>query len=122
HFQIPVGPMLGVLPGRGLGPIRFGATLETIERHMEAPCTEKSETLCRYKAHALDFHLKDGVLERVVVHGDERPFNTLTSDTYGIFNGLLHGGARLGMYRHVVHQEFGAPIRTEEVSAGTSNT
>ena len=39
----PVGPRQMVVPGRGITAIRFGATVETIERHMQAPCDVKTE-------------------------------------------------------------------------------
>ncbi len=112
YFQLPSGPVLAVLPGRGLGPIRFGATVATIERHMEMPCDAKTETLCRYRERAVDFHLADGVLRRVEVQGDERPYGD-KEQTYGVFNGLLLGGAQLGMYRNIVIEEFGEPDKTE---------
>jgi len=34
-----MGIALPILPGQGIGPIRFGATKQTIERLMGAPVT-----------------------------------------------------------------------------------
>lgn len=114
-FQIPIGPTLGILPGQGLGPIRFGATTQTIERLMEAPCTEKSEDSCRYLSQAVDFKLKDGVLVEIYVHGDERAFSDRPDDTYGVFNGRFVQGPALGMYSKFVIEALGEPSRIEKV-------
>ncbi len=114
-FSIPVGPKLGVFPGQGIGPIRFGATLRTIERLMEAPCSEKTQTLCRYAAHAVDFHLEDGVLVKIQIQGDERPFGDSPEHTYGIFNGRFPQGAELGMYPKYIASTLGEPERKEQV-------
>lgn len=123
-YRVPVGPVLAVLPGEGVGPIRFGATLKTIERLMEAPCTEKTETdstvLCRYQAHAVDYTLRDGVLTEIHVHGTEREFTPGkgldVGNTYGVFNGGFVNGARFGMYPKFVR--LGQPLRTETVKPG----
>lgn len=120
-FNIPVGPKLGVFPGQGVGPVRFGATIETIERLMEAPCTEKSASICRYAAHAIDFHLKDGVLVKIQIQGDERQFDDNPEHTYGIFNGQFPQGAALGMYPQYVINMLGEPLRKEKV-AGSAKT
>lgn len=116
-FQIPVGPTLGIYRGQGLGPIRFGATLKTIERLMEAPCTEKTEDSCRYLGQAVDFKLKDGVLEEIHVHGDERAFSERPDDTYGVFNGRFVEGPALGMYTQFVIESLGEPSRVQKIEA-----
>lgn len=123
-YRIPVGPPLAILPGEGVGPIRFGATLKTIERLMEEPCTEKIEdgsTLhCRYQAHAVDFKLQDGVLNQIHVHGPEREFHPgkglEVENVYGIFNGGFANGFRLGMYPKFAN--MGEPLRKETVPPG----
>lgn len=109
-YNIPVGPGFAVEPGMGIGPIRFGATVETIERLMEAKCTVKSQSLCRYSIQAADFHLADGVLVKIHLQGDERVFDPGKPEhTYGIFNGELPGGVQLGMYEHYVREVLGEP-------------
>ncbi len=121
-FSVPVGPRLGIFPGRGVGPIRFGASLSTVERLMDSPCSEKTETLCRYAAHAVDFHFADGKLTKIHIQGDDRSFRTATADspdnTYGIFNGRFPQGAGLGMYSSYVISMLGEPARKETVEAG----
>src|SRR5262245_18834978 len=37
-WPMPSGLRLAILAGKGVGPIRFGATVATIERLMDLPC------------------------------------------------------------------------------------
>lgn len=113
-FHIPVGPRLGIIPGKGLGPLRFGATVDTVERLLEVKCSVKTATECRILSHAVDFTFKDGVVEEMRVHGEERRFNDDTQDTYGIFNGRFLKGASLGMYIQFVQESLGQPKRVEK--------
>jgi hypothetical protein len=113
-FHIPVGPRLGIVPGKGLGPVRFGATPETVERLLEGKCSIKTPTECRILSHAVDFTFKDGVVEEMRVHGEERPFMDSSTDTYGIFNGRFLKGAQLGMYAQFVQETLGEPKRVEK--------
>ena len=57
-----------MLAGQGVGPIRIGATVATIQRHMALPCEVKDDKVCRYIARGVEFELKNGVTERVRVH------------------------------------------------------
>jgi hypothetical protein len=116
-YQVPLEPVLGIFRGQGVGAIRFGATVETIERLMSAKCTVKTADVCNFAAHAIDFYLKDGVLAEVRIHGDERAFSDKPGDTYGVFNGRFPGGAALGMYPQFVTESLGEPSRVEKVTA-----
>lgn len=120
--RLRVPPPLSVIPGEGLGPVRFGATLATIERLLNAPCTEKipandtQNLVCRYRAHAVEFHIKDGAVHKMHAHGSERSFGEAVNanrDTYGIFNGMVAPGIALGMYKKVVSKELGPAQRVE---------
>lgn len=106
-FNVPVGPVFAIEPGVGIGPIRFGATASTIERLMGLPCAEKSETLCRYPIHAVEFELENGALSRIHIHGHERPATQDRQHPFGIFNGKLLNGVQLGMYREYVESVMG---------------
>jgi hypothetical protein len=123
RVRVPVGPAFAVYPGKGIGPIRIGATRSTIERHMEAPCEQASETLCRYAVRGVEFHLKDGVVERVHLHRQERPTGEKGADgkpaTYGVFNGAIPPDLRFGMVPSAVQEHLKEPKRIEKVEQQT---
>jgi hypothetical protein len=113
-WHVPVGITLLIEPGKGLGPIRFGARLETIERLMAEPCEQKRQDsehvlVCRYSAQAVEFFLSDGALSSVHVHRLGRPFGTEPKPDFGIFNGRFEGGAALGMLMSGVQELLGKP-------------
>jgi hypothetical protein len=113
-WPVPIGPRLAVLAGQGLGPIRFGATVKTIERLMEAPCDFQTADLCRYYKQAIDFELKDGVLARIHVHRFDRPAGndaTGKSRVYGAFNGGIPPDLRFGMLPWAIQEHLGKPLR-----------
>lgn len=123
-FRVPVGPTLTILPGEGLGPIRFGANLNTVQRLMEANCTELTEKgdtqTCRYQPNAVDFVLRDNSLVEIHIHGMEREFmpgkGLEVENIYGIFRGAFVNKAQLGMYPQYASQ--GEPLRVEKVEPG----
>src|SRR5688572_26228170 len=65
--RMPVGPKQVVVPGQGITAMRFGATVETLERHMQAPCDVKTESRCLYIKQAIEFSLDKGVMVRAKV-------------------------------------------------------
>lgn len=109
----PSGFALAILRGQGLGPIRFGATRETVERHMAAPCDEATESRCRYVARAVDFELEGGVVVAMVVHRAGRPAGG--GRYFGHFNGRFVEGARMLMTPAAVQRELGLPMRVERL-------
>jgi len=108
-----------VVPGKGITAMRFGATVETIERHMQAPCDVKTETRCLYIEQAIDFTLDKGVLVRAKVYRRDRPVPGVPDRTFGTFHGGMAPAIVMGLHRHIVHEEFGAPDRSEAVDAPT---
>jgi hypothetical protein len=119
-FQVPIGPRLAILAGEGIGPIRFGATVATIERLMEAPCEMKTPDRCRYIRQAVEFELKDGVVNRIVIHRHERPAGPDAQGTpqfYGFFNGGIPPYLGLGMIPSAIQKELGPPVSVEKVTA-----
>jgi len=113
-WHVPVGITLLIQPGKGLGPIRFGARLETIERLIGEPCEQKRQDspqllVCRYSAQAVEFVLTDGALSSVHVHRLGRPFGTEPKPDFGIFNGRFEGGASMGMLMSGVQELLGKP-------------
>lgn len=119
--QMPEGPLLAIQAGQGVGPIRIGATVATIERLMAAPCEVKTESVCRYIRRAVEFNLdKNGVTERIVVHRHERPAGPDAKGEpreYGFFNGNIPPGAALGMVPKAVLELIGPPLRSERVTS-----
>lgn len=122
-IPIAVGPALLILPGQGLGPIRIGATVATIERLMAAPCEEKDEKVCRYPARAVEFLLDEkGVAYEMRVHRGERVAGK-GPRVYGIFNGRSQEGLAPLMLQSAVREMLGPPLKVEPVKdGGTSNT
>jgi len=123
-LQLPVGPRLAILAGTGVGPIRFGATVATIERLMEAPCEIKTPDKCRYITRAIEFELKDGVVERMVIHRKDRPAGPDAQgkpQTYGFFNGGIPPYLGFGMVPAALQKELGPPISSEKIATPNDN-
>lgn len=118
--QLPEGPRLAIQAGQGVGPIRIGATVATIERLMEAPCEVKTQSVCRYIRRAVEFDLdKNGITERIVVHRHDRPAGPDAKgepQVYGFFNGAIPPGVGLGMVPKAVLQILGPPQSSERVT------
>lgn len=120
----PVGPVLAIAAGKGVGPIRLGATVATIERLMDAPCEVQTADVCRYVVRAVEFDLKDGVTDRIVVHRHDRPAGTNAAgqtEVYGFFNGAIPPGVGLGMTPSAVLEALGKPTSTEAVTTANVN-
>lgn len=124
RIPLPTGPRLAILPGKGVGPIRLGATRATIERHMDRPCDVATETLCRYIGRAVDFHLTRGLVDKVVVHRRDRPAgkDKAGEDTvFGIFNGGLPPDFEVMMKQQVIMDHLGPSLRQEKVTEDNPN-
>lgn len=119
-WHIPVGPKLAISPGKGFGPIRFGARLDTIERLIGEPCEEKTEDAgkqtCRYSAQAVDFVLENGVVTEMRAHRLGRPFKSTPKPDYGIFNGSFENGLAFGMVPAAARELVGAPKNVRAVT------
>jgi hypothetical protein len=117
---LPEGPSLAIQAGQGVGPIRIGATVATIERLMEAPCEVKTESVCRYIRRAVEFDLdKNGFTERITVHRRDRPAGPDARGeprVYGFFNGGIPPGVGLGMIPAAVLKILGPPQSSERVT------
>lgn len=119
-WRIPVGPNLPIMPGKGVGPIRFGARLDTIERLIGEPCEERREeaggaVVCRYSAHATELVLRGGVLSEIRAHRMGRPFKPEPKLDFGIYNGRFESGAALGMLEAGVQEFLGKPKSVRKV-------
>lgn len=115
----PSGPRLAILAGKGVGPIRIGATVATIERLMAAKCDVLTPTVCRYIGRAVEFELKHG--KTVAIHV-ERMWRPAGKDAqgkereYGTFNGAIPPDIMLGMLPWAVRQGVGKPLSVKKVT------
>jgi hypothetical protein len=114
-----LGAPLPILPGQGIGPIRFGATKQTIERLMGAPCDDATETLCRYVARGVDFKLEGGAVKEIRISRKGREAKRSADGSiieYGFFNGAILPDLYFGMQPSALQEHLGAPQKLEKVS------
>jgi hypothetical protein len=112
------GPRLAIQAGQGVGAIRLGANVGTIERLMGEPCQIKTETLCRYIDRGVDFHLVNAETEWIHVQRQERPAGRGFDGEelrFGSFNGAIPPDVMLGMVPREIQKYLGAPQRVEYV-------
>jgi hypothetical protein len=120
-WHVPVGISLPIEPGKGLGPIRFGAHLDTIERLMGEPCEQKRQDspnvlVCRYSAQAVEFILKDGAVHIMHAHRLGRPFLEDPKPDFGIFRGRFEAGVSFNMLMGPVQEVLGKPKAVHQVT------
>jgi hypothetical protein len=106
---LPTGPRMIIDPGQGISAMRFGATFETLERHMGAPCDIKTEDKCIFVDQAVEFTMKDGVVVGMKAHRRDRQIAGASGKYYGTFFGIMFPKIVLGLHKHVVIEEFGEP-------------
>ena len=128
RIPLPTGPRLAILAGKGVGPIRLGATRATIERQMARPCDVVSETAnetsCRYIGRAVDFHLTKGILDKITVHRRDRPAGKDANGAerpFGIFNGGFPPDFEVMMKQKVIMDHLGPALRQEKVQGDNPN-
>ncbi len=109
------GPVLTIEAGKGVGPIRLGATVATIERLMDAKCDELSDARCRFIDRAVDFELEGGVTVAIVVYRPGRAAGE--GRVYGYFNGGFPPDLRPGMTPEAMQEGLGRPSRVERLTA-----
>ena len=112
---MPQGPMMAIIVGKGIGPIRFGATFATVERLMEKECTERSETRCGYPDRGVVLEFADGVVSAIDIFrgGRLRPDAKGPDDVFGVFNGAIPPDIMPGMVPDAVQEALGSPERVE---------
>lgn len=125
-IRVPVGPRFAVLPGKGISAIRLGATVPTIERHMQAKCEELTATRCRYVTRAVDFELENGVTQAIYINSPERRAGGVEPDgtprAYGVFNGMILPDLVLGMTPQAIQEHLGPPQRVEKAPPNPHST
>ncbi len=118
RYPPPSGPMLAVLAGQGVGAIRFGATVATVERLMELPCQVKTETRCAYPDRGIEFGLANGAVDTIAIHRAGRPAGKNEKGEaleYGFFRGAIPPDLRLGMVPKAIKEYLKEPERVEVV-------
>jgi len=118
-FHAPTGPRFAVIASKGIGPIRIGATLGTVERLMELPCPDKSDTVCRYVDRGVEFRFgPDGKVNRILIHrGDRKAPN---DKVWGVFNGGIPPDLRFGMIVPAIQQYLGPPKKVVSGNEGAA--
>jgi hypothetical protein len=117
-YPVASGPRLALVAGQGVGAIRLGASVATVERLMEALCDEKTATLCRYVARAVEFELDDkGKVQRIRAHRQGRKAG---EKSYGVFNGAIPPDLLFGMIPAAVQQYLGPPEKVIEGNQGAA--
>lgn len=117
-YPVASGPRLALVAGQGVGAIRLGASVATVERLMEAPCDEKTPSLCRYLARAVEFELDDkGKVSRIRAHRQGRKVG---EKTYGVFNGAIPPDLMFGMIPAALQQHLGPPEKVIDGNQGAA--
>lgn len=114
-----IGPAFPILPGQGIGPLRFGANQKTIERLMGGPCTDASETLCRYVDKAVELKLEGGAVTEMRVFRKGREAKRTPDGSiveYGFFNGAILPDLYFGMQPGALQESLGAPQKIEKIT------
>ena len=114
-----MGPAFPILPGQGIGPLRFGANQKTIERLMAAPCDDATETLCRYVDKAVEFKLEGGLAKEMRISRKGREAKRSADGSiveYGFFNGAIVPDYYFGMQPGALQEALGAPQKVEKIT------
>lgn len=114
-----LGPPFPILPGQGIGPLRFGANRQTVERLMGGPCTDVSETTCRYVDKAVDLKLDGGVVTEMRISRKGREAKRAPDGSiieYGFFNGAILPDLYFGMQPQALQEHLGAPQKVEKIT------
>jgi len=120
-FVKPEGPAFAIMAGEGLGPVRFGATVATIERLMESKCEELTEKYCRYIAAGIEFELENGVVSGIVVYRHDRPVVGSPGKTWGRTRCAILPDITPRVIVSYVHANMGNPQSSETIDEGNPN-
>jgi hypothetical protein len=124
----PAGPQFPIEAGAGLGPIRFGSTVATVERHMQTKCEELTDSVCRYIGAGIELELKDGAVSGIVIHRLNRPVLPVEGGQagsedrkWGMFAGGIPPNVFMMMVPEAVIEQIGKPKKTEAVDENNPN-
>lgn len=120
-FVMPAGPAFAIMAGEGLGPIRFGATVATVERLMEGKCEELTEKHCRYIKAGIEFELESGIVSGIVIYRHDRPVDGSPGKSWGRTRCAIPPDITPRMVVGYVHSVLGKPQSHEMVKAANPN-
>ena len=102
----------------------MGANVATVERLMQQPCEEKTDSVCRFITRGVEYELKEGVVQAIQLH---RPGRQVTAPgqhspaVYGVLNAVIPPKVALGMLPKWVERALGKPKKVEDVADGGVN-
>jgi hypothetical protein len=120
-FVVPAGPAFAIEAGIGMGPVRFGATVATIERLMEGKCEELTDKLCRYIKAGVEYELNDGVLAGMVVYRHDRPVEGSPGKFWGRTRFAIPPDITPRVVVGYVHSILGNPESSEKLDGKNPN-
>lgn len=120
-YVTPAGPPFAIIPGVGLGPVRFGATVATIERLMEAKCDELTDKICRYIPAGIEYELTDGVVSGIIVYRHDRSVPGNPGKVWGRTRCAIPPDLTPRVILSYVHSNLGQPQSVEKVATANPN-
>ncbi len=121
RMRRPVGPAFAVEAGKGLGPVRFGATVATVERLMELKCDEVTDTRCWMFDAGVEFELSQGAVSGITIHRFDRPVSGHPDKKWGTFAGGIPPDIRITMVPEAVQEGLGPPTSSESLDGKNPN-
>jgi hypothetical protein len=118
---VPSGPRFAIEAGGGLGPVRFGATVATIERLMDAKCDEITDKFCRYIPAGIEFELSKGVVSGIIIYRHDRAVTGSPGKTWGRTRCAIPPDITPRVIQTYVHSTLGKPQSSEEVTVANPN-
>jgi hypothetical protein len=107
--------VFAIEPGKGFGPVRFGATVQTIERLMEAKCEQLTDKFCRYIAAGIEYELTDGVVSGMAVFREGRGVPGIPGKTWGLTRLVIPPDIVPRVVLRYVHSVMGKPESSQPI-------
>jgi hypothetical protein len=101
--------------------VRFGATVQTVERLMESKCEDLTDKICRYVLAGIEFELSNGVVSGIVVHRHDRPVLDKPGKIWGRTRCAIPPDITPRMLPKYVHSVLGPPQSSEPVNGENPN-
>jgi hypothetical protein len=120
-FVVPAGPAFAIEAGIGAGPVRFGATVATLERLMEGKCDELTDKFCRYIKAGVEYELKDGVVSGIVVYRHDRPVEGSPGKFWGRTRFAIAPDVTPRVVAGYAHSVLGKPESSETLDGKNPN-